>query len=242
MYSLFLKEIRSFLSSPIAYVVIGVFLLVTSLFIWVFPDYSILEFNFANMDPLFVMAPWIFLFLIPAVTMRSFAEERKSGTIELLLTRPLTDFQIVGAKYLAGLVLVFLSLLPTFLYAVTVYRLADPIGNVDTGAMLGSYIGLFCLASAFVAIGLFSSSLTDNQIVSFVTAVFFSFFFYAAFDSLSLMQLPQQVLLVLEYLGIARHYEGMSQGVIDSRDVLYFVSLNAFFLTLTRYVLQNRYR
>ncbi len=242
MYSLFIKEIRSFLSSPIAYMVIGVFLLVTSLFIWVFPDYSVLEFNFANLDPLFVMAPWIFLFLIPAVTMRSFAEERKSGTIELLLTRPLTDWQIVGAKYLAGLSLVLLSLLPTLLYAITIFRLADPIGNVDTGAMMGSYMGLFCLASSFVSIGLFSSSLTDNQIVSFVTAVFLSFFFYAAFDSLSLMSLPQQVLLVLEYLGIAQHYEGMSQGVIDSRDLLYFVSLNAFFLTLTRYVLQNRYR
>ena len=168
MKALFLKEIRSFLSSLIGYVVMGVFLLITGLFLWVFPgDTNLLDMGFASLDSLFFVTPWVFIFLIPAITMRSFSEERRTGTIELLLTKPLSEWQIVMAKYLAGLLLVWIALLPTLVYYITVYQLGNPIGNLDSGGIWGSYLGLFFLASAYVAIGLFCSSLTDNQIIAF---------------------------------------------------------------------------
>ncbi|MCE2773691.1 MAG: gliding motility-associated ABC transporter permease subunit GldF [Bacteroidetes bacterium] len=241
MYSLFTKEIRSFLSSLIGYIVIIVFLLAISLFMWIIKgDSNVLDMGYANIDTLFAIAPWVFLFLIPAITMRSFADEKKSGTIELLLTRPLTDLQIILAKYLAGLVLVLFSLIPTLVYFYSVYKLGAPEGNIDTGGTWGSYIGLLFLGSSFVSIGLFASALTDNQIVSFILALAMSFFCYIGFEQISSLEFIGTADTLIANLGINAHYNSLSRGVIDSRDVIYFLSFNTLFVMCTRLVLQSR--
>ncbi len=241
MYSLFTKEIRSFLSSLIGYIVIIVFLLAISLFMWIIKgDSNVLDMGYANIDTLFAIAPWVFLFLIPAITMRSFADEKKSGTIELLLTRPLTDLQIIMAKYLAGLVLVLFSLIPTLVYFYSVYKLGAPEGNIDTGGTWGSYIGLLFLGSSFVSIGLFASALTDNQIVSFILALAMSFFCYIGFEQISSLEFIGTADTLIANLGINAHYNSLSRGVIDSRDVIYFLSFNTLFVMCTRLVLQSR--
>lgn len=234
MFAIFYKEINAFFSSLIGYIVIGIFLVLMGLVMWVFPDYSVLDGNYATLDTLFSMAPLIFLFLIPAVTMRTFAEETQSGTIELLVTRPVSDWQIVGGKYLACLSLVAFALLPTVLYYLTVYSLGAPPGNLDSGGIMGSYIGLLFLASAFVAIGIFASSLTNNQIVAFLLAAFLCFFIFLAFDFLS--RLPVffgKTDDLVQAIGIQYHYNSMSRGVLDSRDVVYFISLTAVFIAAT---------
>jgi len=241
MIALYRKEISSFLSSLIGYLVIAVFLLITGLFLWVFPnEFNILDFGYANLDGLFILAPFVFLFLVPAVTMRSFADEKRSGTIELLLTKPLSDFQLIMAKYLASLTLVAFALLPTLLYYFTVYRLGLPPGNLDAGGIWGSYIGLFFLAAAFVAIGMFSSVLTDNQLVAFILAVFVSGFMFLGFEMIYSLSLFGPIDLFIRNLGIATHYSSISRGVVDTRDVLYFLSVIALFLSLTKLSLASR--
>jgi len=241
MFSLLKKEIQSFLGSLIGYIVIIVFLTIISLIMWVFPsDYNVLDNEYATLGPLFSLAPWVFMFLIPSITMRLFADENKTGTIELLLTKPLTDLQIIGAKYLAGVLLVLFSLLPTLIYYVVVYQLGAPEGNLDQGGTWGSYLGLLFLASGFVAIGLFSSSLSDNQVISFIIAVFLSFFTYIGFDFISSLALFGSFDLFVQKLGISEHYGSMSRGVIDSRDALYFLSVIAFFFMLTKLKLSSR--
>src|SRR3989344_1452491 len=247
MFTLLKKEIRSFLSSLIGYIAIGVFLLLISLFMWWIKSDSgssanlnVLDSGYANIDSLFIIAPWVFLFLIPAITMRSFADEKKSGTIELLLTRPLTDLQIILAKYFAGLVLVLFSLLPTLIYYYTVHKLGSPVGNIDTGGMWGSYIGLLFLGAAFVSNGIFASAITDNQVVSFILALFLCFFIYTGFEFISSFSLFGKIDNIILALGINNHYISMSRGVVDTRDVLYFVSLIAVFILGTRTVLESR--
>ena len=168
MKEIFFKEIRGFFSSLIGYLVIGLFIIILGLMMWVFPDSSLLEYNFASLDQLFYLAPIIFLFLIPAITMRSLSEEMSQGTIEILITKPFTETDIVLGKFFACVTLVIIALVPTLIYYISIYRLGSPVGNIDTGSVLGSYIGLLFLAGAFVSIGLFSSSLTKNQIVSFL--------------------------------------------------------------------------
>ena len=234
MLSIFKKEINTFFFFFFGYIVIGVFLVLMGLVMWVFPDYSVLDGNYANLDTLFGIAPMIFMFLIPAVTMRTFAEEKQAGTIELLVTRPITDWQIVGGKFLACFALVAFALVPTVLYYFTVYQLGAPQGNLDSGGIIGSYIGLLFLAGAFVAIGVFASSLTNNQIIAFVLATFLSFFVYLAFDYLS--RLPVffgKTDDIVQSIGIAYHYNSVSRGVLDSRDVIYFLSVIALFLAAT---------
>ncbi|SDK97937.1 ABC-2 type transport system permease protein [Catalinimonas alkaloidigena] len=240
MLSVFAKEVNSFLNSLIAYIVIAVFLVGIGMFTWVIPETSILEWGFADLDTLFSMAPYVFLFLIPAVTMRSFAEERKAGTMELLLTKPLTDWQIILGKYFACLVLVVLALLPTLVYYYTVWELGNPQGNVDSAAVIGSYLGLLLLGAVFTAIGLFASSLSDNQIVSFVLAVFLCFVIYEGFAALASINVWGQAARLIDQLGIAYHYATISKGLIDSRDVLYFVSVIAVMLSSTHLVLGSR--
>ncbi len=235
MYSVLKKEIISYLSSLVAYVTIGVFLLVLGLFLWVFPDSSILEYGYAVLDSLFSTAPYLFMFLIPAITMRLLAEERKEGTFELLLTRPLTYLQIVLGKYFAAVIIVLFALLPTLVYYFSVYTLGIPQGNIDTGAVLGSYIGLFLLGAAFAAIGLFTSAITKNQIIAFTISVFISFFFYSGFDSLSTLLSLQSS--GIQRLGINEHYQSISRGVLDTRDLGYFITLAAIFIWLTVFVL-----
>jgi ABC-2 type transport system permease protein len=234
MFSVFKKELRTFFSNATGYIVIGIFLSLTGLFLWVIPgEYNILDAGYANVDGLFYLAPWLFLFLCPAVTMRLFAEEKQTGTWELLVTKPLSKTEIVIGKYLAGLVVVVLALLPTLLYYLSVSYLAEPVGNVDSGAFWGSFIGLFFLSAVYVAIGTFSSSLSNNQIISFVVAVVLSFFFYYGFEVLTGFFTSGQSIQLLETLGIHAHYKSMSRGVIDSRDLLYFVVLSAGFLSAT---------
>ncbi len=241
MYTLFKKEINGFLDSLIGYVVLVVFLLMTGLFLWVFPvEFNILDFGFANLDGLFILAPFVFLFLIPAITMRSFADEKKSGTIELLMTQPLTDLQVILAKYFAGLFLVLIALLPTLIYYFTVYRLGLPPGNLDSGSIWGSYFGLFFLGASFTAIGVFSSSVTDNQIVSFIMAVFISFLLYMGFDFVYNFIVSGKTGLLIQSFGLSAHYSSMSRGVIDTRDLIYFISVTALFIILTKFSLESR--
>ena len=241
MFSLFLKEIRSFLSSLLGYVVILIFLAVLGLFLWVFPtDFNILDFGYANVDGLFIIAPFVFLFLIPAVTMRSFADEKKSGTIELLFTRPLSDMQIILAKYFAAFALVVLALLPTLVYYFSVWHLGFPAGNIDSGGFWGSFIGLVLLGGAFVAIGIFASSVSENQVVSFLLAIIISAFLYLGFELLYSLELFGPVDLFIKSLGISAHYSSVSRGVVDTRDVIYFLSIILLFLYLTNFVLARR--
>jgi len=241
MIPIYLKEIRSFLSSLVGYVVIGFFLTVLGLIMWVFPDTSILDNLYAQLDPLFAVAPLVFMFLIPALTMRSYAEEYHAGTIELLYTKPISDVKLVLAKYLAYMSLMLLTLLPTLLYYYTVHQLGSPMGNLDTGAIAGSYIGLMCLASIYIAIGLFSSVLTKSQIAAFIIGAFLCFFCTWFFDFVS--DLPAFIGSyddVIERLGVNFHYSSISQGIIDSRDVIYFISMTTIFLVLTYYMIKTK--
>lgn len=235
MFSLLLKEIRSFLSSLIGYIVISVFLLLVGLFTWVFQgDFNILDLLYADMKGFFMLGPLVFMFLIPAITMRSFSEEKRTGTIELLFTKPLSDLQIILSKYFASLILVLFALIPTLTYYYSIYQLGEPAGNIDTGQMWGSYLGLLLMGSGFVAIGIFCSAITANQIVSFILAVFLSFIFYVGFDFLGSFSMFGTWDSIIRFLGINEHYQSLSRGVIDTRDVLYFISLNAFFIILTK--------
>jgi ABC-2 type transport system permease protein len=234
MFSILKKELRTFFSNATGYIVIGIFLLLTSLFLWIIPgEYNILGSGYAHVSGLFVLAPWLFLFLCPANTMRFFAEEKQSGTWELLITKPLHKSEIVLGKYLAGWLLVLFALLPTILYYISVSYIAEPQGNVDAGAFWGSFIGLVFLAAIYVAIGTFSSSLSGNQIISFVIAVVLSFFFFYGFDLLGSFFNSGEAIHFIENLNKKSHYKSISRGVIDSRDILYFLVLSAIFLWLT---------
>ncbi len=241
MNSIFWKEVHSFFSSLIGYVVIGVFLLMLGLVLWIFPDTSILSYNFASLDQLFEIAPIIFLFLIPAITMRTFSEENQNGTIELLITKPLTEMSIVLGKYFACLFLVVMALLPTVIYYWSVYQLGSPKGNLDEGAIMGSYIGLLLLSAVFVSIGIFASSISTNQIVSFLLSLFISFCVYTGFDYVS--RIPFFVGKLddlISQFGIQYHYESISRGIIDSRNVIYFFTVIIFFIALTKLMLEKR--
>ncbi len=242
MFALLRKEINSFLGSVIGYVVIVVFLVITGLFAWVLPDtdFNIISSGYATLDALFILAPWVFMFLIPAITMRSFAEENKTGTIELLLTKPFTDLQIVSAKYLAGIILVLFALIPTLVYYGVINYLASPSGNLDHGGIRGSYVGLFLLGSAYVSIGIFSSSISNNQIISFIIAVLITFVFHVGFDFLSSISYNEGLNYVLSQVGMNAHYSSLSRGVIDTRDAVYFISLTFLFLSSARFILEKR--
>ncbi|HXD94200.1 MAG TPA: gliding motility-associated ABC transporter permease subunit GldF [Bacteroidia bacterium] len=245
MLVLYLKEIKSFLTSLVGYIAIGVFLTITGLFLWVIGSessggYNILDNGFSTLDPLFTIAPMVYLFLIPAITMRSFAEEKKTGTIELLFTRPITELQIILAKYFAGVTLVTISLLPTLFYYYSVYKLGLPVGNIDTGGTWGSYIGLLLLGAGFVAIGIFASSITDNQVIAFISAMVLCFICFSGFDYIGQSGFAGKLEPLVIGLGISDHYASLSRGVIDTRDVLYFFSLISFFVLLTRFMLEKR--
>jgi ABC-2 type transport system permease protein len=234
MIAVMRKELVLFFGSLTGPATIAVFLLVTGLFMWVLPDFSILDGIYASMDQLFSLAPVIFVFLVPAITMRTFADELQSGNFEMLRTKPVTTWHIVAGKYLAVLILIALALLPTVLYAVTVYTLGSPQGNIDTGQVFGSYMGLFALAASFAALGIFASALTKNQIVAFLLGCFLCFFFYWTFYYIS--KLPVFFGTtddLIQRLGIDYHYVSMSRGVLDTRDVLYFITFTGITLILT---------
>ena len=238
MIQVFKREFRGYLSSLIAYMVIGVFLTGIGLLTWVFPETSVLDYGYADLDTLFSMAPYVFIFLIPAITMKSFAEEKKMGTLELLLTKPLSDSDVVLGKFFAAFALVLVALLPTIIYYFSISSLGNPAGNIDMAAVIGSYIGLTLLAAIFCSIGVLASALTTNQIEAFIVAAFLCFIFYTGFDSLSAFA-GSSVLLIKQF-GILYHYESLSKGLIDSRDVVYAVSVTGFFVLSTMVVLKSR--
>jgi len=241
MFTLFKREINSFFSSFTGYVVIVVYLVMNSLFLWVFPgDFNILDMGYASLDSMFILAPWLFLFLVPAVTMRLFSDEKRLGTIELLFVRPLSDLQIILAKFLAGLVLVIFSLLPTLIFYISVYQLGNPVGNVDSGGFWGSFVGLFFLAAVYVSIGLFTSTLSENQIVSFILGVLLCFLVFLGFDYIGGLGLTGGLQNFVESLGIAFHYNSMARGVIDTRDIIYFISVISVFTLFSKLVLESR--
>ncbi|MCB9234298.1 MAG: ABC transporter permease subunit [Bacteroidia bacterium] len=239
MLTIFSREVASFFNSLIAYIVITVFLVGVGMFFWVFGD-NVLVHGLAVMDDLFAFAPWFFLFLIPAITMRSFSEEMKTGTIELLLTKPVTDWQIILGKYLASVFLVVFSLAPTVVYWLSLSSLTREGVSLDNGPIWGAYIGLIALGAIFTAIGIFSSSVSQNQIVSFLLALFLCFFFFMAFDFIADLDLFSSVNEIVLRIGIFEHFRSISKGVIDSRDVVYFLSFVAVGLIATKIALDTQ--
>ena len=241
MKALYLKELRSFLGSIIGYIFIAIFLILNSLFLWVFSyETNILEGGTADLKPFFAISPVIFIILIPAITMRSFSEEKRTGTIELLFTRPISDLTIILTKYLAGVTLVFISVLPTLIYYFTVHQLGDPVGIIDDGATITSYFGLLLLGACLVAVGIFASSITQSQIISFIVAMFLSWFLFLGLDLLAVYSQFGELDLVLRNLGMMEHYTACQKWVIDTSDIIYFISFIFVFILSTRLVLQSR--
>jgi ABC-2 type transport system permease protein len=236
MLAILKKEINSFFSSPIGYLVIGLFLLTNGLFLWVFKgDFNILDYGFADLSSFFLIAPWILMFLIPAVTMRSFSDEKKQGTLELLLTKPISKLQIVLGKYFGALVLIIIALIPTLLYVYTIYELGNPLGNLDFGSTIGSYFGLLFLVISYTSIGIFASTLSENQIVAFLIAISLCFIFYIGFEGMANLTSN----LFIEQLGMSYHFKSISRGVLDTRDIIYFLSITVFFIVLTKLNFKN---
>ncbi|MEN9337452.1 MAG: hypothetical protein RLZZ500_2439 [Bacteroidota bacterium] len=234
MKSILFREIKSFFGSPIGYLVIAIFLLLNGLFLWVFEgEFNILNSGFADMTPFFTLAPWILIFLIPAVTMRSFSDEKKQGTIELLMTKPLSLWQIVNGKFFGAVVLIAMAILPTFLYVYIISDLSMKDSPMDLGSTMGSYFGLLFLIGGYAAIGIFTSTLSENQIVAFIVSVFLCFLFYYGFEGISSLEFLENSRDYVSRIGMDYHFKSMGRGVIDTRDVLYFVSVAFFFLTLT---------
>lgn len=241
MLSLYLKEIKSYLSSLVGYIFIAVFLIVTGLFLWVFPNINNVLFSgVADVQGLFNLSRFLFLLLIPAITMRAFSEEKRTGTIELLFTKPLSDNQIIAAKFLSSLTLLIIALLPTLIYVISVHTLGNPPGNIDMGSTWGSYLGLILLGSAFIAIGLFISSLTSNQIVAFILSATLCFILTFAFEFIYSFDALGNFGSMVKSIGIDHHYTSISKGVVDSRDLIYFLSVIFLFLFSTRIVLISR--
>jgi ABC-2 type transport system permease protein len=241
MLAIFRKEISGFFSSLTGYIVIIVFLLINSLFMWVFPgEWNILDSGYAGLDTLFLLSPWIFLFLVPSVTMKMIAEEKKTGTLELIYSKPVTERSIVYGKYFSSVVLVLLALIPGIIYYVSVWLLGEVPGNLDRGGTMGAFIGLFFLAAVYASAGLFASSLTDNQVVSFIIAVMISFFMFMGFDSIAYLPGLKKIDELVLWLGINEHYKSISRGVIDLRDILYFIGVVLIFNEATRLVLLSR--
>jgi len=241
MLTIYIREIRGFFSSLTGLLVMVVFILLTSLFMWVFGgQMNVLENGYSSMDTLFSLAPWVFLFLVPAICMRMFAEEKRSGTLELLYTRPVREVEIVAAKFAAAWTLVVLSLIPTLIFYTSVYLLGSPPGNLDIGGTWGSYIGIVFLGGIYASIGVFSSSLTENQIIAFILAVLFSFIFYLGFGFIASITSSGEWISMIEKFGIDYHYQSVSRGVIDSRDLVYFFSVISLFIFLTKISLQSR--
>lgn len=241
MISIFKKEIGQFFSTLTGYIVLIVFLLLTGSFIWVFSSTSVLNYNYASLGQLFAIAPIAFMFLIPAITMQSFSDEKQQGTLEFLLTKPLRDRDIVIGKYMATLCLIILALLPTLVYYYSIYKLGSPPGNIDTGSVIGSYIGLLLLGGVFAAVGIFISSLSSNIIVSFIASAFVCFSLFWLFDFISTLPIWYGKLdNLIKSLGLEYHYENISKGRLDSRDIIYFLSIIILFIWLTTASLEKR--
>ncbi len=233
MIAILKKEFNLFFASPIGYLVIAVFLVVNGLFLWVFKgEFNILNAGFADLNSFFNSTPWFFIFLIPAITMRSFTDEIRQGTIEILKTKPITNWHIILGKYLGAFLLIVLALIPTLTYVYTIIQLGNPVGNLDLGSTLGSYFGLLFLASAFTSIGLFASTLSNNQIVAFIIGVALCFILFYGFDAFAELNIVEN--FNIENIGMNAHFKSISRGVIDTKDIVYFLSINFLFLFLTK--------
>lgn len=240
MKSILIKELNAFFSSPIGYLVIAVYLIINGLFLWFFEgDFNILHAGFSDLNSYFFLAPWIFLFLIPAITMRSFSDEINTGTIEILKTKPIGNWQIILGKYLGAFVLVLLAIALTFVYIYSIYQLGNPIGNINFGSTLGSFIGLLFLSSAYVAVGVFSSTISKNQIVSFLIAVSILFVLFYGFEAISHLNIFNSFNYTIQQFGMLEHFNSISKGVLDSRDLIYFASITYLFLFLTKFRIEN---
>lgn len=241
MQALLVKEIRTFLSSIIGYIFMLIFLLINGLFLWILAfNTNIISGGYADLSRFFQLSPVIFIILIPAITMRSFSEEKRTGTIELLFTKPLSDLSIIISKYLAGLILVFISILPTIVYYISVHYMGDPVGSIDDGATITSYIGLLLIGGCFVALGLFISALNNSQIVAFIFSLFLSWFLFMGIDLVANYSEVGGLDYYLRNLGLQEHYESIQKGVIDLRDIVFFLSFIAVFIYATYVTLQSR--
>jgi len=241
MITLYKKEISIFFSTIIGYLIIGFFLLISSLILWHdISEINILDNAYASMDSFFSIAPLIFLLFIPSVSMRVFSEEFNTGTIETLITKPISSFEIVTAKFFAVLSLVIIAILPTITYVISIYFLGETTGNLDLAAVVGSYIGLLLLSSIFASISVYASSLSSNQIVAFILAMIMSSFFFFGFDILSQLPYLQIVDLTLQKIGISYHYNMMSKGLLKVSDLVYFMSVSLLFIKLTEVVIKNK--
>lgn len=240
MYAIFKREFFSFLNSLMAYITIGVFLLACALLLWFFPDTSILNYGYAELNGFFGLAPFLLMFLVPAITMRSFAEERREGTYVILATKPISELKIILGKYLACTVLLLFALLPTLIYVFSIYELGFPKGNLDVGAIIGSYIGLILLGAAFTSIGILASSITKNQVISFAIAVFLCFFAFSGFDSVAKLFEGSFTETILMNLSINEHYQSISRGVLDTRDLVYFITFVVLFISLAKLSIGGR--
>ncbi len=243
MFAIFKKEIRSFFTTLTGYLVVGLFLLLNGLFLWVFEGpYNIFEYGFADLSNFFSIAPWVFMFLIPAISMRSFSEERKLGTLELLYIKPVSLWQMVLGKYLGTFFLVVIALLPTVLYVYAIYELGTTPGNLDLGLIWGSYFGMLFLVITFAAISLFVSALTENQIVAFLLGVVVCFMMYYGFEALATLFQSGDWTYYISSVGMKSHYDAMANGVIDTRNLIYFLSVSFLFLYLTQDYFKKRER
>ncbi len=234
MFAIFKREVRSFFTSPIGYLIVGSFLLLNGLFLWVFKgDYNIFDYGFADLGNFFLLAPWIFVFLVPAITMKSFSEERKMGTLELLLIKPISIGKLVSGKFLGAFLLCIIAIVPTVVYVFAISSLGVIEGNYDLGVVLGSYFGLLFLIAAYTAIGVFASTLSDNQIIAFIVGILLCFLIFNGFDAVSSLFANGETQQMVKEWGARSHFDSIARGVMDTRDLVYFISLTALFLYLT---------
>ena len=240
MWVIFKKEIRSFLGSFIAYIVIGVFLILTGLFLWMIKGNNVFDLGIASLQVMFEIAPYILIFLVSAITMKSISDEKRLGTLEILTTKPIIDTAIITGKFFAAVTLIAIAIVPTLFYFYAVYQLATPVGNVDIGATIGSYFGLILLAACYASIGMFSSSLTDNQIVALIISMVLNFFFFGVLSMLGEVSWLNFIGKSLEWFGLEFHYDSISRGVVDTRDIVYFFGFILVFLGLTKIVFESR--
>lgn len=243
MYAIFRKEIMTFLTSPSGYLVPGLFLVLNGLFLWVFKGpYNIPDYGFADMSHFFLLAPWVFLFLVPAITMKSFSEEMKLGTMEHLLIKPLPLWHIVAGKFFGAAVLAMFAILPTLIYAYAISRLGVIQGNLDMGLVWGSYFGLLFLVFSYISIGIFTSTLTQSQVTAFLTALLLAFALYYGFDAVATLFIEGGGEVTIKSLGMKWHFERLAGGVLDTRDLVYFLGLIGFFAYLSVNQLRSQNR
>lgn len=234
MFAIFKREVQSFFTSPIGYLIVGLFLLLNGLFLWVFKGaYNIFDYGFADLGNFFLLAPWIFTFLVPAVTMKSFSEESRAGTLELLLIKPISIWKLVLAKFWSAFFLCIIAILPTLVYVFAISKLGIIEGNFDFGVVLGSYFGLLFLIAAFTAIGIFTSTLSESQIIAFILGIVLCFFLFNGFDAVSSLFSSGETQQFVQGIGGSAHFNRISKGILDTRDLIYFITITLLFLFLT---------